>query len=127
MLAIFLHSKKKKANCSAVCCKLLEDIAGGASSAAGRVKWRRSVCLKTLVGCSPDEDDYDDYHDDDDGDYIAEEMIAADDSITNEHLDGKLQANARGPRPQPTWSQGVGERVALIKRQVCENFVFGFN
>lgn len=59
------------------------------------------MCLKTLVGCSPDEDDYDDYHydDDDDGDYIAEEMIAADDSITNEHLDGKLQANARGPSP----------------------------
>jgi len=43
------------------------------------------VCLKTLVGCPPVEDGY--------GERmmianIAAMMIATDDSITNEHLDG---------------------------------------
>ncbi|XP_033155960.1 uncharacterized protein LOC117138179 [Drosophila mauritiana] len=49
------------------------------------------VCLKTLVGCPPVEDDDEDGY----GDgmmmviaNIAAMMIATDDSITNEHLDG---------------------------------------
>jgi len=65
----------QKAKFSSLRCRLLEDIAGGASFAVGRrsgVECGGEVCLKTLVGCPPVEDEDDDgdceYSGDDDRD-----------------------------------------------------------